>query len=93
MGKIKNLTGQRFGKLTAVAQTSQRFNNRVIWKCQCDCGQIKFTNSGDLQSGNVRSCGCLAAEMHNATAKSRSLKHKHTAKGKTSRTYKSWDNM
>ena len=34
----KNLTGQKFGKLTALNPTEKRKHGLVIWDCICDCG-------------------------------------------------------
>lgn len=33
MGKIKDLTGQRFGKLVVLEITPERRNRQVVWKC------------------------------------------------------------
>lgn len=57
--KPVDLVGKRFGKLLVVEQTNQRKHNQVVWKCQCDCGNISYATNGALQSGSVRSCGCL----------------------------------
>jgi hypothetical protein len=46
-----DLTGQRFGTLTAVRWA----NNR--WQCQCDCGATKVVRTGDLKRGTVSTCG------------------------------------
>lgn len=59
---IIDLTGQRFGKLVAICKTNQRANKSVIWKCQCDCGNICFVDSHSLQKGNTQSCGCLKSK-------------------------------
>ena len=56
---IKNITGQRFGLLTAIEPTEERANYNVVWLCSCDCGNITKARSGALQSGNKKSCGCL----------------------------------
>lgn len=58
-----NLTGMRFGRLTAVEATEQRSKNSVIWRCRCDCGEEVLCSADSLKSGNVRSCGCLQAEQ------------------------------
>lgn len=58
--KSNNLTGQRFGKLIALEPTEERQRNRVIWKCQCDCGNICYVSSDYLKSGGTSSCGCLS---------------------------------
>ena len=56
--KPKDLTGQRFGKLTVLTITDLRKDRRPLWKCQCDCGNIVLVKSHDLLSQNIQSCGC-----------------------------------
>ena len=59
----KDLTGQRFGRLTVLGEP--RVGERgTIWKCFCDCGEICFKVSADLVHGNVQSCGCYKKELH-----------------------------
>ena len=55
----KNLTGQRFGILTALRPTEARQAGSVVWECRCDCGNTILVRSGSLTSGNTKSCGCL----------------------------------
>ncbi len=59
---LKDITGQKFGKLTALELTPQRKNGCVVWKCRCDCGNICFKRSSDLIRGQVQSCGCLKSK-------------------------------
>lgn len=54
----KDLTNQRFGKLVALEEIGSNNQKNLIWKCQCDCGNFTEVASGDLISGNTRSCGC-----------------------------------
>ena len=54
-----DLTGQRFGKLTAVRPTKERLNRQVVWECACDCGNTAFVGAGRLRSGTKKSCGCV----------------------------------
>lgn len=56
---MKDLTGQRFGKLTAIKQVGKDEQNNYLWLCKCDCGESKITKTHNLTSGHVRSCGCL----------------------------------
>lgn len=60
---IKNLIGQKFGKLTVIMRVKNKSNtNRVCWLCECDCGrEDRFVNvaSNNLTSGAQKSCGCL----------------------------------
>lgn len=59
--KKLNLTGQRFGKLTALSQTDERADQgSVVWLCQCDCGNTKKVSARRLVRRKVRSCGCLS---------------------------------
>lgn len=55
----KDLTGQRFGKLTAIRPTEHRKNGYVMWECKCDCGNIVEVRSSFLSGGKKKSCGCM----------------------------------
>ena len=56
--KMIDLTGQRFGRLTAVKATDERYFGTFVWECKCDCGNITYVSTGHLRSGGVSSCGC-----------------------------------
>ena len=58
MGKMRDLTGQRFGKLIVLECAGKLDGRRYSWKCQCDCGNIKIIAGASLTSGNTKSCGC-----------------------------------
>lgn len=53
-----NLTNKVFGRLTALEPTNKRRGTNVIWKCQCECGNIIEASTNDL-GRRVQSCGCL----------------------------------
>ena len=57
-GKIKDITGKRFGKLVVVEMTEKRVNRHVVWRCVCDCGNECFVRSTVLTTGRTKSCGC-----------------------------------
>lgn len=59
---MKDLTDKRFGRLTAVAPTSDRWRTSVVWECRCDCGKTCSVPSSWLTAGIKRSCGCLQDE-------------------------------
>ena len=61
MPKALDLTNQRFGKLLALEKAPSR-SGKTYWKCQCDCGTIKEVQTGHLQSGAIKSCGCNAPQ-------------------------------
>lgn len=56
--RIRDLTGQRFGRLVVVG-LSRRRSRCVIWQTRCDCGRSHLARSWSLVSGQTRSCGCL----------------------------------
>ncbi len=57
----KDLTGQRFGKLTALYPTEKRGRGgSLIWHCKCDCGGELDAPQHQLSSGYRKSCGCLS---------------------------------
>lgn len=62
--KPKDITGKKFGRLTALEKTDKRdkSNCSVIWKCECECGNIAYVPEYLLSKGGVRSCGCLGRE-------------------------------
>jgi len=58
MGRIKELAGQRFGRLIADHIVGESRGYKV-WKCNCDCGGTIEAKSSSLTTQNVKSCGCL----------------------------------
>jgi hypothetical protein len=59
---LRDLTGQRFGRLLVLEITAERTNKEVRWLCVCDCGQRKTIISSCLVTGSTQSCGCLQKE-------------------------------
>ena len=56
----KDLTGKKFGLLTALYISEERGNRKQIkWVCKCDCGNIHVVTGESLRSGKSKSCGCL----------------------------------
>ena len=64
MATLKDLTGQRYGRLTVIARGQNTKSGKATWVCTCDCGKRKekSVTAYDLVSGKVRSCGCLYKE-------------------------------
>lgn len=58
----KDLTGQKFGRLTAVGPTKKRQKGSVVWECRCTCGNITLVPAYHLTGGHSRSCGCARIE-------------------------------
>lgn len=38
MGKVIDITGQKFGRLTVIQQQGKDKYNNALWLCKCDCG-------------------------------------------------------
>lgn len=55
--RIRDLTGQRFGRLVALRPLPLRLNRQVVWECRCDCGRTTAIRSSGLVT-QTRSCGC-----------------------------------
>lgn len=89
MGRVRDLTGQRFGRL--VALSCQRRNGprggrvKVFWICKCDCGNETRVESSNLNNGHIKSCGCLHSEVATKTNTTHGL-------SKT-RFYQTWRDM
>lgn len=88
--KFNDISGQRFGKLTAVEPAGRyKKTGALMWKCVCDCGKEVIVRGACLRQGNTRSCGCLNQETRRKTAKITFTKHG----GRNTRLYNIWKDM
>lgn len=63
LAERNEMIGKKFGRLTVIEETGERDKHKYkIYKCQCSCGNIIYTNCNSLKSGNTKSCGCLKNE-------------------------------
>lgn len=62
MGSFIDITGQKFGRLTAINRAPNS-GDRVKWLFKCDCGNQIITDGASAKTGKTRSCGCLNNEM------------------------------
>lgn len=74
----KNLSGKRFGMLTAQNVCGKR---NASYLCLCDCGNSRIFPRSELISGHNVSCGCYAGKQ--------TLKHGLS----TSNFYRKWDGI
>jgi hypothetical protein len=89
MTAVIDITGQTFGRLTALCSTHRSKRHGYYWRCQCICGTKLNVLGWHLRSGNTRSCGCLQTE----TRRQSNIKHGHSPRSGDSRTYSSWLSM
>jgi len=59
---MNDLSGKKFGRLTALRPTNERRQGHLIWLCECDCGNTVKKNSKYLKNANTKSCGCIQEE-------------------------------
>lgn len=83
MAKMIDISGKKFGRLTAIAPIFD--GRRYNWLCVCDCGNECIKSGVSLRNGNVQSCGCLHSEI----LSNRNKKHGHSS----DRLYKVWKGM
>lgn len=65
--RYENLIGQKFNLLTVIADTHTKINEKEVWECQCECGNIVKVHSANLKNGSVKSCGCLGSKDYDLT--------------------------
>ena len=58
MGKLIDLTNQRFGFWMVKNRGINTKNGHSQWLCLCECGIEKLITSNSLRTGNSTSCGC-----------------------------------
>ena len=70
---LKNLVGQRFGKLVVLNRAPNKIDksgkSRTMWNCECDCGNSAIVSADYLKRSECPSCGCEA--MKNRIKKNR----------------------
>jgi ribosomal protein S27E len=62
MSKLKDITGQRFGRLIVLCREGSSTSGIAKWRCRCDCGNERIVYGRNLRNGNTQSCGCLQKE-------------------------------
>lgn len=55
----RDVSGRRFGRLTALEPTGETVRGSAVWRCRCDCGGEVRAPLHQLTAGYRKSCGCL----------------------------------
>jgi hypothetical protein len=84
-----NIIGKKFGRLTVIGPSVAIKQKSKTVLCQCECGAQCVVIPYQLQSGHVRSCGCLKLEINTAQARRLFIKHGK----KWSLEYKAWEGI
>src|ERR1035437_811689 len=75
VGKVLDLVGQKFNRLTIIEQVRLENQQQRHWLCRCDCGTEKVVGSKELKTGNTKSCGCLNTEVRISSMKKQFTTH------------------
>jgi hypothetical protein len=57
MKKIE-MVGKKFGMLEVIEESGKDDKRHLMYKCKCDCGNIKNIHGTHLRSNKTISCGC-----------------------------------
>lgn len=88
MGKIKDISGQKFGRLNVIKYAYTDKRHTAIWQCKCDCGNIVEVRGDALRNGTIQSCGCLQEDRRkealtkHGQSRSKLYKVYHSMKGR-----------
>ena len=64
VGRAKDLTNQKFKKLTVLYRTISKPNSQAKWVCQCECGNyVSVFTSNLTKEDHTYSCGCYGKEQ------------------------------
>lgn len=89
MSAVRDLTGERFGRLTVIQRCGSDKNGRALFECKCECGNLTVATGKLLLTGRKKSCGCLTHDI----LLERNTVHGNAARGKVERLYKVWLSM
>jgi len=74
LSKVIDITGQKFGRLTAIKREGSNSDGKALWLCKCDCGNKVIVVGKSIRNGHTKSCGCLSVDRTRSMGKS-NLKH------------------
>src|SRR6266436_4992678 len=89
MPAFRDLTCQKFGRLTVVHFAGKDKHGRSTWLCQCDCGKQTTVEMSQIVTGRTQSCGCIKMDV----LVQRSSTHGHAPRRERSPEYRSFRAM
>jgi len=66
-----DITGQTFGRLTAVKFLYYNEKSQDVWRFRCECGTEKDMPASNVKWSRVQSCGCLYRDTRVTCAENR----------------------
>lgn len=83
--EAKDISGQKFGRLTAIKYISSSKPEVPFWLFKCSCGNEKKLLKYNVTQGKTKSCGCLNIEN--------TIKRSTTHGESCTRFYRTWCHM
>jgi hypothetical protein len=74
--KVKDLTGQLFGKLRVITCAGKNKWGQYTWLCKCECGVEKIIRGCGLRIGDYKTCGNIGCSISAKLPKGTSSKNK-----------------
>lgn len=91
MGKFKDISGNKYGRLTAIEPERNPKNGNMAWLCRCDCGNmVHSVDTYALTHGKSNSCGCARVDSLKRIFTKHGMSHKRLGfihKGMVQRCY------
>lgn len=72
---FKDLTGQKFGRLTVIKRGENTNLGLARWVCKCDCGNEALVPGSSLRNGHTTSCGCYKQEVVKTCSITHGMRH------------------
>lgn len=91
MPKLRNVTGLKFGRLTAIKICGKTANKHTLWELRCECGNNTIAEISHLVDGRRVSCGC--SKIAGNQIKKNLGRHGHCRNEKSTTTYRIWSGM
>lgn len=85
----KDMSGQRFGKLTVINYSRNSNDRKALWNCICDCGRKVIASGKNMREGTTNSCGCFQIDQ----ARKANTKHGDKPGNGRNRLYGIWSAM
>jgi hypothetical protein len=57
--RTKDISGLKFGRLTAIEPIERKRNGHIVYACDCECGGKASVTNSNLKAGHTLSCGCF----------------------------------